>query len=77
MEITFTEKKAYSLELDKKTQRELADFLDIDTRRLRKLVEDAELELEFPTRFGEWMELNRAKAECIEVEPIEVDQINW
>lgn len=76
MEITFSRQVNYSMTLDAKKKRELADHLDITVRKLNKLVEDGELYDEHGDELTSWMDENPELHEVSGEDDIEVEDIN-
>lgn len=78
MEITYSRTVNYSMELDKRQVRELADHLDITVRQLNKLVEDGELYDEHGDELIGWMENNAHKVKITvqSEEEVEIEEIN-
>ena len=76
MEITFSRQVNYSMTLDAKKKRELADHLDITVRKLNKLVEDGELYDEYGDDLAVWMDENPELFEIGGEDEIEIEDIN-
>lgn len=76
MEITFGRQVNYSMTLDAKKKRELADRLDITVRKLNKLVEDGELYDEHGDELATWMDENPELFEISSEDDIEIEEIN-
>jgi len=75
VEITFSRSVDYSLVLDDRKKRELADHLDITVRELDKLVAKEMLFELHDSRMIEWIELQRKAWDELSKADIEVDQI--
>lgn len=77
MEITYTREVSYSMDLNQRKTRELADHLDITMREMRKLVEANELMDEHESAVREFMELNGSLETQTEHGDRDIDQITW
>lgn len=75
MEITYTQQKAYSLDLDKRMERELADHLDITVRQMKKMIDDGSLMDEHWDAVHAWVGKNTDKATVTDREDIEIDEV--
>lgn len=78
MEITFSRQVNYSMTLDVKNKRELADHLGIKVRKLNKLVKDGELYDEHGNELIAWMENNIHKTDVTiqSEEEMDIEEIN-
>jgi hypothetical protein len=77
MEITYTREVSYSMDLDQRKTRELADHLDITVKDLRKLVERDELMDEHEAGLNEFMALNDKLEQQTEHGDREIETITW
>lgn len=75
MEITATQTRHYSFDLNRTLTRELADHLYVDVRELNRLVKSGQLYDEYATELLAWMETNQAKAECTSIDEFEIEEI--
>lgn len=75
MEITFSQNLNYSLDLQAKQVRELADRLDITVKELKRLAEEGELYDEHGDGLVAYVNDNIEKAEIAEHDDIEIDEI--
>lgn len=75
LEITYTRQVSYSMELNDRKKRELADHLDITVRALNKLVADGELCDEHEEGLLTWMGSNLDLEHLEAQEEIDLDQI--
>jgi len=75
MEITYSRNVNYSLELDTKRKRELADHLDITLRELNKLVEAGELYDEHGDELIDWIDRQVDQGSISGEEDIEIEDI--
>lgn len=76
MEITFSQNQNYSLDLQPKQMRELADALDITVAELKQLVKAGELYNEHGDGLIAYLGDNIDKAEVTDRDGIEIDEIN-
>lgn len=75
IEITFTQTTHYSLTLEDKEKRDLADHLDITVRKLDKLMDDGDLLSEYESEITAWVEQRQGTADVVDEEPIEIEDI--
>ena len=75
LEITYSRNVDYSMELNERKERELADFLDITVKELRKLVRAGELYDEHAAQLIEFMTINDTLEQQTQPGDIEIDQI--
>lgn len=75
MEITFTRQHNYSMVLDPRRKRELADYLDISVKELDRLVTRGDLYDEHGVGLLTWMGTNTTLAEQTSYDEIEIDKI--
>jgi hypothetical protein len=75
LEITFSRNVDYSMELNDRKIRELADHLDIEVRELKKLVERGDLCDEYEAGLIEFMTINDTLEQQTQHGDIEIDQI--
>jgi hypothetical protein len=75
MEITFTQSRSYSLDLDEAGERQLAKALGIKVSKMRDLIDDQELTDDHFDRLIEWVADNIDDAEVTQEDEIEIEEI--
>lgn len=75
MEITYSRMVNYSMTLDAKHRRALAQHLGITVRQLIKLAEEEQLHAEYGHDVATWMDDNPELAEITGEEDIEIEDI--
>jgi len=75
MEITYSRNVNYSMQLDVKRKRELADHLDITLKQLNKLVDEGELYDEHRDELVNWMQQHSELGEVTGEDDIEIEDI--